>query len=146
MLIERNELQSLIPHQGAMCLLDAVLSWDEDSIVCRSATHGREDNPLRSDGVLDAVHAFEYGAQALAVHGGLRARSAGRCQTSGYLAALRNAKLGVTRLDDIGQALTVTATRLHAEHGNMIYEFAVRAGARFVASARAVIITAEGES
>ncbi len=143
MLIGRDELQALIPHQGAMCLLDSVLAWDDASIVCRSDTHRRADNPLCSGGMLDALHALEYGAQALAIHGGLCARRDGRRHAGGYLAALRNAKLGVARLDDLEAALTVSAQRLHAEADNMIYEFDVHAGATFVAAARAVVITRE---
>ena len=69
--------RTLIPHQGAMCLLDDVVAWDDQRIHARSDSHRRDDNPLRSDGRLRAVHLCEYGAQAMAVHGGLVARAAG---------------------------------------------------------------------
>ncbi|UCE90426.1 MAG: hypothetical protein JSW10_06340, partial [Pseudomonadota bacterium] len=75
--IERDELCSLIPHAGTMCLLHTVEQWDEVSIVCTAISHHEADNPLCSKGALGAVHALEYGAQAMAVHGGLLAREKG---------------------------------------------------------------------
>jgi predicted hotdog family 3-hydroxylacyl-ACP dehydratase len=60
-----------------MCLLDEVGGWDDEAIHARSASHRAAGNPLRSDGQLRAVHLCEYGAQAMAVHGGLVARAAG---------------------------------------------------------------------
>src|SRR5213592_941109 len=99
--ITKAEIRTLISHSGLMCLLDEVRQWDDRSIVCITNTHRDPANPLRRDGRLSALHAFEYGAQAAAVHGGLRARSAGATAPLCYLAALRDAHLQVKRLDDI---------------------------------------------
>src|SRR5713226_4366854 len=119
--IAKAEIRTLIPHAGLMCLLDSVLKWDDESIVCTSETHRDPANPLRRDGRLSALHAFEYGEQAAAVHGGLRARSAG-------VAAPRGAHLQVMRLDDIASPLEVRAHILFGEAGNAIYECHVLAG------------------
>ena len=43
------DISRLIPHRGAMCLLDRVENWDKDHIVCRTTSHRRPDNPLRDD-------------------------------------------------------------------------------------------------
>jgi len=99
--INKAEIRTLIPHSGLMCLLDKVIQWDDRTITCVTNTHRDPVNPLRRDERLSAVHAFEYGAQAAAVHGGLRARSVGEIAPPGYLAALRDAHLYVARLDDI---------------------------------------------
>src|ERR1043166_5384913 len=98
--INKAEIRTLIPHSGLMCLLDEITEWDDQSITCVSNTHRDPGNPLRRDGRLSAVHALEYGAQAAAVHGGLRARAAGASAPPCYLAALREAHLHVGRLDD----------------------------------------------
>ncbi len=140
LLIGRDELERLVPHRGDMCLLDGVLSWDENALTCITETHRAADNPLRSGGRLAAVHALEYGAQAMAVHGGLLARKRGDAIGGGYLAALRNVSLHVAQLDDIASPLTVHAERLIAEGGNLIYQFTVRAGETAVAEARATVI------
>ena len=123
--INKSEIRKLIPHSGAMCLLDGVIQWDDESIVCVSNTHRDPSNPLRKNGQLSAVHALEYGAQAAAVHGGLRARSAGATAPPAYLAALRDAHLHVARLDDISSPLQVHARRLFGEAANTVYEVRV---------------------
>ena len=71
MLLGRPGIDRLIPHCGAMVLLDQVISYDEKSILCTTLSHRRIDNPLRRDGKLPAVCGAEYGAQAAAVHGPL---------------------------------------------------------------------------
>jgi predicted hotdog family 3-hydroxylacyl-ACP dehydratase len=87
------------------------------------------------------VHALEYGAQAMAVHGGLLARAAGETVSSGYLAALRDARLFINRLDDLSGPLIVRATQLMAGQGNMIYQIHIEHAGQVVASARATVVT-----
>lgn len=125
--INKGEIRTLIPHSGLMCLLDEVTQWDDRSITCVSNTHRDPANPLRRDGHLSALHAFEYGAQAAAVHGGLHARSVGTTAPPGYLAALRDARLHVARLDDIRSPLQISANRLFGDGANTIYECRVSA-------------------
>jgi predicted hotdog family 3-hydroxylacyl-ACP dehydratase len=139
-LINKPEIRTLIPHSGLMCLLDGVTEWDNESITCISNTHRDPANPLRRDGRLSAVHALEYAAQAIAVHGGLRAHSAGLTAPPGYLAALRNARLQVMRLDDIASELTIWAHRLFGDTANSVYECRVSAGDALLADGRITII------
>ena len=138
--IAKAEIRTLIPHSGLMCLLDMVLEWNDNSIVCRSETHRDPANPLRRDGQLSALHAFEYGAQAAAVHGGLRARSAGIAAPPCYLAALRDARLYVMRLDDLASPLEVRARRVFGDSGNTVYECGVSAGDILLADGRITIM------
>ena len=138
--IEKAEIRTLIPHAGLMCLLDRVLGWDDESIVCVSETHRDPANPLRRDGRLSAMHALEYGAQAAAVHGGLRARSAGATAPTSYLAALRDVRLRVTRLDNISLPLQIHARRWFGDAGNTIYECLISAGDILLAEGRIIIM------
>jgi predicted hotdog family 3-hydroxylacyl-ACP dehydratase len=138
--INKAEIRTLIPHSGTMCLLDSVTEWDDRSIVCSSNTHRDPENPLRRDGRLSAVHAFEYGAQAAAVHGGLRARSVGVTAPPGYLAALRDARLHVMRLDDVVSSLRIYAHRLFGDAANTVYECKVSAGDVLLAEGRITIM------
>ena len=138
--INKAEIRTLIPHSGLMCLLDRVNEWDDRSIVCISNTHRDPANPLRRDGRLSAVHAFEYAAQAAAVHGGLRARSVGATAPPGYLAALRDAHLHVMRLDDVASPLQICAYRLFGEAANTVYECRVSAGNILLADGRITIM------
>jgi predicted hotdog family 3-hydroxylacyl-ACP dehydratase len=140
MLLNKSEIRTLIPHTGLMCLLDSVIEWDDRSIACISDTHRDSANPLRRDGHLSALHAFEYGAQAVAVHGGLRARSAGVTALPGYLAALRNARLHVMRLDDIPSPLQIYACRLFGDTVNAVYECCISVGDVCLADGRVTIM------
>ena len=138
--INKAEIRTLIPHSGTMCLLDSVTEWDDRLIVCSSNTHRDPENPLRHDGRLSAVHAFEYGAQAAAVHGGLRARSIGVTAPPGYLAALRDARLHVMRLDDVVSSLRIYAHRFFGDAANTVYECKVSAGDVLLAEGRIIIM------
>ena len=140
MLVNKPEIRTLIPHSGLMCLLDSVIEWNDRSIICMTDTHRDPANPLRRDGRLSAVHAFEYAAQAAAVHGGLRARLAGAIAPPGYLAALRDARLHVTRLDDLGSPLQIYACRLFGEVANTVYQCRVFSGDVLLAEGRAIIM------
>jgi predicted hotdog family 3-hydroxylacyl-ACP dehydratase len=138
--IEKSEIRTLIPHAGNMCLLDRVLEWDDESIVCTSETHRDPANPLRRDERLSALHAFEYAGQAAAVHGGLQARSAGVPAPAHYLAALRAAHLQVMRLDDIDSPLEIRARRVFGEARNAVYECQVSAGTVILADGRLTVM------
>jgi len=138
--INKAEIRTLIPHSGLMCLLDEVTQWDDGSITCVTNTHRDSANPLRRSGRLSVVHAFEYGAQAAAVHGGLRARSVGATAPPGYLAALRDARLHVAFLDDIRSPLQVCANRLFGDGANTVYECRVLADNALLANGRVTII------
>ena len=140
MILPKSDWSALIPHSGAMCLLDEVVAWDADSLHARTRSHARADNPLRSDGRLRALHLAEYGAQAMAVHGGLRARAQGAAAAPGYLVSLRDVELAVERVDDVTDALDVHARRLLAGDGHWQYAFRVEHAGRVLAQGRAAVI------
>jgi predicted hotdog family 3-hydroxylacyl-ACP dehydratase len=131
-----RDIRDLVPHAGAMCLLERIVSADGDSVVCSTSTHRSAGNPLRHDGRLAALHLAEYGAQAMAVHGGL----SGAAARAGMLVAVRDLKLHVARLDDIQGDLRVEARRLVSNPGGLIYAFAVHAGERELATGRVSVL------
>ena len=109
-----------------MCLLDEVMEWDPQHICCRTGTHRLPDNPLRSHGLLGIACGIEYAAQAMAVHGALCAGAApGHGPEVGLLASVREVRLHVLRLDDIGADLICNATRVAGDRGTALYEFAL---------------------
>jgi predicted hotdog family 3-hydroxylacyl-ACP dehydratase len=132
--------QALIPHRGAMCLLDEIVAWDAHTIHARSRSHVRLDNPLRSDGRLRALHLCEYGAQAMAVHGGLLARSAGGVAAPGLLVSLRAIELAVQRIDDLPGVLDVRAEKLAGGETGWQYAFRVERDGIVLAHGRAAVI------
>ncbi|WP_455199414.1 hypothetical protein [Kaarinaea lacus] len=141
MKIDRDELCSLIPHHGTMCLLDQVSYWDDSRVVCTTMSHRQTDNPLLRDGCLHVVNGAEYGAQAMAVHGGLMARREGQALSPGYLAALRSVEFFTDHLDTIPTPLTIEAQQLLASGGSLIYEFTVSGADELLLKGRATVIT-----
>lgn len=138
-LLDRAGIEALIPHAGAMSLWDELIAADAHSLRLRTNSHRRADHPLRRDGRLSAVHLIEYGAQAMAVHGGWSARAGGGARP-GVLAAVRDFKLQVAWLDDCDAALECEAQRLVANAGGWMYAFALHCQGRELASGRASVI------
>ena len=124
-MLTRIEIAALVPHAGAMCLLDRVLAWSADDILCAARSHLDPENPLRRAGRLAALCGLEYALQAAALHGALRD---GRPQPAGYAASLRDVTLHADRLDDPAHGeLRVAATLEQAESGGMLYALRVAA-------------------
>ena len=130
-----SELHGLIPHAGAMCLLDRVVAHSELDIECTASTHLAPGHALRRDGQLSALHLIEYAAQAMAAHGALVSSGVQR----GMLAALREIRLYVERIDDIGSDLNVRATRRIAQSTGSLYDFSIRADGRLLCEGRIAI-------
>ncbi|MDO9597425.1 MAG: 3-hydroxylacyl-ACP dehydratase [Azoarcus sp.] len=128
-----------IPHQGGMCLLDAVESWDAEHIHCVSHSHRATANPLRAGGRLGALTAIEYAAQAMAVHGALLAGE-GAPPTPGFLGSARGVECLVERLDDIDGPLNIAAQRLSGDDRTLLYGFTVSAGDRPLVRGRAAVV------
>ena len=136
-----NTVAELIPHAGSMCLLERVIEWTPERVTLATATHRSHDNPLRSGERLRAIHLCEYGAQAMAVHGGLVARAAGETAQPGLLVSLRDVHLLAEYIDDLPGELVVEAGRLHAAPGSWQYWFrALHAGKELVNGRAAVML------
>jgi len=138
--LDRDAIASMIPHQGAMCLWDTVVAWDAASVTLRSAGHRAPDHPLRSDGRLRSLHLCEYGAQAMAVHGGLRARQSGGPVRPGMLVALRGIQLHVARIDDLAGDLDCVAEVLVESDDSQQYAFRIACDGVLLAEGRAAVM------
>ena len=138
-LLDRAAIAARIPHQGSMCLLEAVTAWDDSRIECRATSHTDPTNPLRFADVTVSFTGAEYAAQAMAIHGALLAGTDG-APRQGYLASVRGVTLHVDRLDTPPQALTVRAERLSGDANNILYQFSLSHGADCLLEARAAVI------
>lgn len=127
MRLTRTEIAGLVPHGGAMCLLDGVQDWDERTLVCTAAGHGDPAHPLRDGQGLRALCGIEYAAQAVALHAALASR--GRAAPAGLLASVRDVALHVDRLEDVAGPLTIRVEQLLARDAGALYRFAVTAAA-----------------
>jgi predicted hotdog family 3-hydroxylacyl-ACP dehydratase len=143
-MLSKNEWQHLIPHKGAMCLLDTVVDWDETRIHVTAISHRDPHNPLRSDGGLRSVHLCEYGAQAMAIHGGLLAARDGFVARPGFLVSLRAVKLFSTRIDELAGDLDVRAEKLLAGDNAWQYAFRIEHDGALLAEGRAAVMQTPG--
>lgn len=139
-MIGREDILSLVPHQGAMCLWDRVLDWDGESIRLSAGNHRDPAHPLRAGGRLHALHLCEYGAQAMAVHGGLLARAAGGEAEPGLLVALRGVELHAARIDDLPGELEGHAEVLARSAASQQYAFRITHAGLLLAAGRAAVM------
>ena len=140
MTLTHADIEALVPHKHAMCLWDEVLDWDAQRIHLRATNHRDPDHPLRSDGQLRALHLCEYGAQAMAVHGGLRAQQGGEAGKPGLLVALRSVNLHCAQIDTLAGWIECDAGVLVEGEGSQQYAFRISHEGMLLAEGRAAVI------
>ena len=138
--IDADQIRNLIPHAGSMCLLDKVLSFDAQGIVCIARSHRSQTNPLRENNMLHAVCGIEYAAQAMAVHGALISSIPSKTPRAGRLAGIRSVEFVVSRLDDIQEDLEIYATQLMGDENSMVYAFTVKIPNRDLLTGKATVV------
>ncbi len=142
MILDHDSIATMIPHQGAMCLLDAVLRWDAASIACLSRRYRAPDNPpRRQDGTLGTATGIELAAQAMAVHGRLLAGADG-APRPGYLASVRDVRLRHGTLDPGEGDLMVEAQLLMGDDKSAAYSFTLTCDGLARLTGRATVLFA----
>jgi predicted hotdog family 3-hydroxylacyl-ACP dehydratase len=135
MTLDRAAIAQRLPHAGTMCLLDAVQQWDATDIQCVAAAPGAE-HPLARAGVVPAVAAAEYAAQATAMHGALL--GGGRAP-AGLLAKLSDVALHARCIPADGGPLAVHARLLGRSASGCLYDFAVDCAHHPIARGRLMV-------
>ena len=135
-MLNRAEIEKLIPHAGRMVLIDEVWIWNADTILCATRCHRDDAMPLRRDGRLPSAAGIEIAGQAMAIHAALVERQ----QHKGILAAVRTVRLMVDRLDDIDADLIVAARRELGGLAGAVYQFAVGDGGNPLLSGRITVV------
>ena len=134
-MLQADEIRHLLPHAGSMCLIEHIVAHDDAHIACTSSSHRDGDNPLRTVDGLNAVHAIEYGAQAMALHGLLHGKTGRVCA----VVSAREVEFRVDWLNETVQPLRIVAT-LVAESGiAATYRFSVQADNRLLVSGRLTV-------
>lgn len=140
MKIERDWIQAHIPHQGAMCLLDAVECWGPETIVSVATSHRAQNNPLRNSQGLPITAGIEYAAQSMAVHGALLVGDDVK-PAVGFLTHVRNVQWHWRWLDQVETPLQMTATRVSANVNSLLYDFQIRGQGMLLMSGRVGVLT-----
>ena len=138
---DRAQILEMIPHSGAMCLLDEVSDWGAEWVRCVSHRYADQDNPLRRpDGTLGTACGIEIAAQAMAVHGWLAGEQEAGPPVPGYLVSLREVRLTSRCLDGTAGPLVIEATRLAQNVRGASYGFTVTGRGGELLSGRATVI------
>jgi predicted hotdog family 3-hydroxylacyl-ACP dehydratase len=103
----------LVPHRPPMLLLDRVLSYDGECVVCETVLG--PDAPFAEQGHVPALVGIEYMAQTIAAGAGLSAREKGSTSGQmGFLLGCRSLTIAVDSFD-VGDRLTIEARRTFGE-------------------------------
>jgi predicted hotdog family 3-hydroxylacyl-ACP dehydratase len=143
-MIGRAKILQMIPHAGAMCLLDEVRDWDGNFLSAVSRRYSAPDNPLRrADGILGMASGIEIAAQAMAVHGRLISVPDGKPRR-GFLVGLRDVRFGAPLLEAAGSKMLVEVERLMGDAQGASYRFALVVADTELLSGRATVLFEAG--
>ena len=82
MSFDDHDIAELVPHSGAMILLDRIVGAEPGAL--RSEVTVRNDGIFSDDdGVVSATGGIEYMAQTIAAYAGLRSLASGGCVRPG---------------------------------------------------------------
>jgi len=118
-----RSISDLIPHAEPMVLIDEVLDFDQDRIHCRAHTGSPTTHPLSVNSQIPGEVLAEYGAQAIAVHGGLLSPPDSPPRP-GRLVALGRLELTTSNLTK-DHTLLITAHCLSGDQRGQLYDFEV---------------------
>ena len=135
-----SDFDKLLPHAGDSVLIERVVSSDDARIRVATTLHRSVDNPLRRHGRLAAVHLVEFAAQAMALHGALLDRAAGRAPRAALLVSVRDLVLGCEHLERLDGELEILAHALLVNEQGWQYGFSVLHAGREIASGRLAAI------
>ncbi|MDR9499683.1 MAG: hypothetical protein RI556_10950 [Hydrogenovibrio sp.] len=122
--IDRNTLETLIPHKGVMCFWQTVTDWDTQTLTCQTGTHLDSDHPLAENGVLPNSALIEYGAQACALHQTLLAQAhpdGHDTPSRGYIARLKKVRFAAWPLTT--STLSGQVEPLAVQDQSALYQF-----------------------
>lgn len=136
-----EDINQLIPHEGEMCLWDSVLAFDDTTIHCQTARHLANTHPLKTNERLSKLHLIEYGAQSIAIHGGLLSQKL-KAPRPGYLASVKN--IHFETFNDQTPYIYCRSNQIMADDQSKLYQFELMDNEQqLICSGRALVIHPE---
>ncbi|HEV8500946.1 MAG TPA: hydroxymyristoyl-ACP dehydratase [Casimicrobiaceae bacterium] len=133
---------TLLPHAGAMVLVDAIVDCDARRIVCASACHRDPHNPLRMNGHLPTLCGIEIAAQAMALHGAL-SRDPPRALRFGRLAAIHDVAVLHPALDAFAAPLAIECILEGSSGDARGYGFRITSDGTALLAGRATVVMSD---
>lgn len=112
-------IAELLPHDGAMVLLDKVIEYDDDSLV--SETRVRDDGLFGDGKTVPAWVGIEYMAQTVSAHNGMMCTLADRAINIGFLVGTRRYLSNVDSFS-VGLLLTIKIKRIMEDQGLAVFD------------------------
>ena len=119
-----DKIAALIPHGKGMSMISEIVSWDANTIHCRSNRLAEASNPLCENGELSSIVLVEYAAQAAAIHGALLNSALGE-QRPAYIGAVKNIELFMQQANN-RESIDIHADCLMNNGAGAIYEVAIQ--------------------
>ncbi|MBW8780146.1 MAG: hotdog family protein [Burkholderiales bacterium] len=130
-------ISALVPHQGAMCLLDRLLAAEGERLSAEVVVPAQ--GLFSHDGGVGAWVGIEYMAQAVAAWAGWQARMLGQPPSIGLLLGTRRYRCSVPRFA-AGQRLQIDIERgYQADNGLGQFECRIHADGVELASAQLTV-------
>lgn len=101
------DIETLIPHEGKMVLIDEIVTWSEDEIHCRRTI--RSDAFFVEDDQMPATLSLEYMAQSIAAYAGYMGHLEGDDVELAFLLSCRDLELFAPCFD-VGDVIDVFAS------------------------------------
>ncbi len=143
MISDKTEIERMLPHAGAMVLLDEVQECDKQKIVCAANSHLDQANPLMIDGALSVFAGIEYAAQAMALHNFMLAARAGGAPgeaRQGVVAVASKLQSFCQRLDLLKDTLVIEVAMIDQTGDSSMYEFKLLSAQADVLSGRLLVM------
>ena len=140
-MIPAGPIGRMLPHAGAMVLVDEIVYADPMRIECRTQAHLRPGFPLAVDGRVSSLCGVEMAAQAMALHAAV-GDPAHRVR-SGRLASVSDVEVLHERLDEQAGALRIEASLDQAGARGSSYRFVVSVGDVPLIRGRALVVQVE---
>ena len=134
--MDRARIETRLPHSGGMVLIDRVVSWSREEIVCGAFSHRNARHPLRTASGLSVLAGIEYAGQAIALHASLTSVEP---LAGGVLAVLRDVRWDPVDLSSIEDEVVITAKQLAANASAATYRFGLAAGGRELLAGTATV-------
>ena len=132
--LSRDGIAELLPHAGAMVLIDRVGSYSVESILCFSNVVEKE-NPLAVEGEVGIYSGVEYAAQAMALHSTLS--SSGGKAEKGVVAVVSKLE---AYSDVLKGVIEVRAEKIDFTGDSSLYDFTVLSRDQLVLSGRMLVL------
>ncbi len=127
------DIEQVVPHRGAMRLIDRLLDWDDASVAVEVTVPA--EGPFHEAGGVPAWVGIEYMAQAIAAWAGCQSRSRGEEPKIGFLLGSRRYSVENGHFP-VGGVLRVEAQcELFGDNGLGMFACRILQGERVLASA-----------